>query len=138
MSKMLEMLFSFSLNVMLSMLKTLKIDQIHLRAVMLCMLKTLKMGKEHTHTFLVITFLIFNRFSICKKFWGYRGAWRFTKGCSEVHGGLQRGLQRGVWRCKEVLLQLIRLHRGVSLQLMRLYGGVCGGSWIGAQRCHSN
>ena len=41
-----KMSFSFSLNVMLSMLK---IDQIHLRAVMLCMLK---MGKEHTHTFL--------------------------------------------------------------------------------------
>ena len=48
MSKMLEMSFSFSLNVMLSMLKTLKIDQIHLRAVMVCMLKTSKMGKEHT------------------------------------------------------------------------------------------
>ena len=42
-----------------------KIDQIHLRAVMPCMAK---MEKEHTHTFLLITFLIFNRFSICKKF----------------------------------------------------------------------
>ena len=42
-----------------------KIDQIHLRAVMLCMSK---MGKEHTHTFLLITFLIFNQFSIPKKF----------------------------------------------------------------------
>ena len=48
-----EMSFSFSLNVMLSMSKTSKIDQIHLRAVMLCMLK---MGKEHTHTFLLISF----------------------------------------------------------------------------------
>ena len=62
---MLKMSFSFSLNAMLSMLKTLKIDQIHLRAVMLYMSKMLKMGEEHTHTFLLITFLIFNRFSIC-------------------------------------------------------------------------
>ena len=57
MSKMSEMSFSFSLNVMLSMSK---IDEIHIRAVMLCMSKMLKMGKEHTHTFLLITFLIFN------------------------------------------------------------------------------
>ena len=49
MSKMSEMSFSFSLNVVLSMLKMSKIDQIHLRAVMLCMSK---MGKEHPHTFL--------------------------------------------------------------------------------------
>ena len=72
MSKMSEMTFSFSLNVMLSMSKMSKIDQIYLRAVMQClskMSKMLKMGKEHTHTFLLITFLIFNRFSICKKFW---------------------------------------------------------------------
>ena len=69
MSKMSEMSFSFSLNVMLSMSKMSKIDQMHLRAVMLCMLKTSKMGKEHTDTFMLITFLIFNRFSICKKFW---------------------------------------------------------------------
>ena len=55
MSKMSEISFSFSLNVMLSMSK---IDQIHLRAVMLCMSKTSKMGKEHTHTFLLITFLM--------------------------------------------------------------------------------
>ena len=68
MSKMSEMSFSFSLNVMLYMSKTYKIDQIHLRGVMLCMSKMLKMGKEHTHTFLLITFLIFNRFSICKEF----------------------------------------------------------------------
>ena len=65
MSKMSEMLFSFSLNVMLSMLKTSKIDQIHLRAVMLFMLK---MGKEHTQKFLLIIFLIFNQFAIRKKF----------------------------------------------------------------------
>ena len=58
--KMSEMSFLFSLNVMLSMPNTLKIDQIHLRAVMLCMLKMSKMGKEHTQTFLLITFLIFN------------------------------------------------------------------------------
>ena len=54
---------------MSKMSEMLKIDQIHLRAVMLCMSKMLKMGKEHTHTFLLITFLIFNRFSIHKKFW---------------------------------------------------------------------
>ena len=52
MSKMSEMSFAFSLNVILSMSKILKIDQIHLRAVMLCMSKMSKMGKEHTHTFL--------------------------------------------------------------------------------------
>ena len=40
MSKVSEMSFSFSLNVILSMLKMLKIDQIHLRAVMQCMSKT--------------------------------------------------------------------------------------------------
>ena len=42
------------------MLKMSKIDQIYLRAVMLCMPKILKMGKEHTHTFVLITFIIFN------------------------------------------------------------------------------
>ena len=65
MSKVSEMSFSFSMNVMLSMSK---IGQIHLRAVMLCMSKMLKIGKEHTYTFLLITFLIFNQFSIQKKF----------------------------------------------------------------------
>ena len=40
-----------------------------LRAIMLCMSKKSKIGKEHTHTFLLITSLIFNRFSIRKKFW---------------------------------------------------------------------
>ena len=59
MSKMSEMSFSFSMNVMLSMSKKSKIGQIHLRAVMLCMLKMSKIGKEHTYTFLLITFLIF-------------------------------------------------------------------------------
>ena len=52
MSKISEMSFSFSLNVMLSMPKMLKIDQIHLGDVMLCMSKMSKMGKEHTCTFL--------------------------------------------------------------------------------------
>ena len=42
-----------------------KIDQVHLRVVMLCMSK---MGKEHTHTFLLLTCLIFNGFSIQKSF----------------------------------------------------------------------
>ena len=51
MSKMSEMSFSFSLNVMLYMSKMSKIDQIHLRTVMLCMSKMSKMGKEHTHIF---------------------------------------------------------------------------------------
>ena len=69
MSKVSEMSFSFSLNVMLSMLKMSKIGQINLGVVMLCMSKTSKMQKEHTHTFLLITSLIFNRFSIRKKFW---------------------------------------------------------------------
>ena len=50
------------------MLKVSKIDQIHLTAVMLCMSKMSKMGKEHTHTYLLITFLIINRFLIRKKF----------------------------------------------------------------------
>ena len=69
MLKMSEMSFSFSLNVMLSMSKMSKIDQIYLNAVMLCMSKTSKMGKEHTDTFMLITFLILNQFSIRKKFW---------------------------------------------------------------------
>ena len=64
MSKMSEMSFSFSLNVILSMLKMLKIDQIHLRAVKLCMSKMSKIKKKHTYTFLLITSLIFNGFSI--------------------------------------------------------------------------
>ena len=50
------------------MSKVSKIDQIDLRAVMLCMSKMSKMGKEHTLTYLLITFLIINRFSIRKKF----------------------------------------------------------------------
>ena len=50
------------------MSKVSKIDQIHLRTVMPSMSKMLKMGKEHTHTFLLITFLIINRFLIRKKF----------------------------------------------------------------------
>ena len=37
---------------MLKMSKMSKIDQIHLRAVMLCMSKMSKMGKEHTDTLL--------------------------------------------------------------------------------------
>ena len=70
MSKVLEMSFSFSMNVMLSMLKMSKIGQIHLRPVMvmLCMSKVSKIGKEHTYTFLLITSLLFNGFSIRKSF----------------------------------------------------------------------
>ena len=68
MSKVSEMSFSFSMNVMLSMSK---IGQIHLRPVMvmLCMSKVSKIGKEHTYTFLLITSLLFNGFSIREKFW---------------------------------------------------------------------
>ena len=54
---------------MSKMLKMSKIDQIHLRAVMLCMSEMLKMGKEHRQLFWFITCLIFNGFSIPKKFW---------------------------------------------------------------------
>ena len=43
------------------MLKILKIDQIHLRAVMLCMSK---MGKEHTDTFFIIPFLIWYHLNV--------------------------------------------------------------------------
>ena len=47
-----EMPFSFSLNVILSMSKMSKIDQIHLRDVMLCMSKDVKDGKRtYTHIF---------------------------------------------------------------------------------------
>ena len=42
---------------------------------------------------------------------------RFTEGCVEVHGGVQRGAWRCVWRCAEV------------------HGGVCGGAWRCVQRC---
>ena len=66
---MLVMSFSFSLNVMLSFSKMSKIDQKNLNVVMLCVSKTSKMRKEHTDTFMLITFLIFNQFSIRKKFW---------------------------------------------------------------------
>ena len=50
------------------MSKMSKIDQIQIRAVILCMSKMSKIGKAHTHTFLLITFLVYNRFSMCKKF----------------------------------------------------------------------
>ena len=33
------------------------------------MSKVSKMGKEHTHTFLLITYLLFDGFPIQKKFW---------------------------------------------------------------------
>ena len=66
MSKMSETSFTFSLNVILS---TSKIGQIHLRAIMPHMSKMSKIKKKHTYTFLLITSLIFNGFSIPKKFW---------------------------------------------------------------------
>ena len=69
---------------------------------------------------------------------------RFVEGYAEVHRGLKRcmevcrgytevgrGSQRGVVRLSP---QLIRLCRGVSLQLIRLHRGVHGGLWRGAWR----
>ena len=38
-----------------------------IRAVMLCMLKVFKRSLKWSYTSLLITFLIFNGFSICKK-----------------------------------------------------------------------
>ena len=69
MSKIDQIYLSALMLCMSEMLKMSKIDQIHLRAVMLCLSKMSKMGKEHTHTFWFITSLIFNGFSIRKKFW---------------------------------------------------------------------
>ena len=69
---MLEVLRYIALNTVQkikAMSKMLKIDKVHIRGVMLCMSKMSKMGKEHTHTFWFITSLIFNGFSIRKKFW---------------------------------------------------------------------
>ena len=40
-----------------------------IRAVMLCMSKVSKEVQNGLYTSLLITFLIFNGFSICKKFW---------------------------------------------------------------------
>ena len=66
---MLEVLRYIALNALNTVQKIkamLKIDKVHIRGVMLCMSK---MGKEHTHTFWLKTSLIFNGFSIRKKFW---------------------------------------------------------------------
>ena len=66
---MLEVLRYIALNALNTVQKIKamsKIDKVRIRGVMLCMLK---MGKEHTHTFWLITSLIFNGFSIRKKFW---------------------------------------------------------------------
>ena len=71
----LEVLRNIALNALntvqkiKAMSKMSKIDKIHIRGVRLCMLKMSKMGKEHTYTFWLITSLIFNGFSIRKKFW---------------------------------------------------------------------
>ena len=64
-SKILKQAITDFLEFISLLSKILKINQIHIKTVMLCMSK---MGKEHTHTLLLITFLIFNRFSIYKKF----------------------------------------------------------------------
>ena len=68
---MLEVLRCIALNTLNTVQKIKamsKIDKVHIRGVMLCMSKMSKMGKEHTHTFLLITSLILNGFSIRKKF----------------------------------------------------------------------
>ena len=71
---MLEVLRYIALNALNSvqkikaMLKMSKLDKVHIRGERLCMSKMSKMGKEHTHTFCLITSLILNGFSICKKF----------------------------------------------------------------------
>ena len=69
---MLEVLRYIALNALntvqkiKAMLKMSEIDKVHIRGVSLCMSK---MGKEHTHIFWFISSLIFNGFSIRKKFW---------------------------------------------------------------------
>ena len=68
MSKMSKIDQIYLRAVMLCMSKMSKIDQIHLRAVMLSMSKMSKMGIEHTHTFWLITSLILNGISIQKSF----------------------------------------------------------------------
>ena len=66
---MLEVLRYIALNALntvqkiKAMSKMSKIDKVHIRGVMLCMSKMWKMGKEYTHTFWLITSLIFNGFS---------------------------------------------------------------------------
>ena len=52
---------------MLCCLSTLSIQRS--KHVMHSMLYVEAVDTKHIHTFLPITFLIFNRFSICKKFW---------------------------------------------------------------------
>ena len=72
---MLEVLRYIALNALntvqkiKAMSKRSKIDKVHIRGGMLCMSKMSKLGKEYTHTFMLITSLIINRFSIRKKFW---------------------------------------------------------------------
>ena len=72
---MLEVLRYIALNALntvqkiIAISKMSKIDKVHIRGVRLCASKMSKMGEEHTHTFWLITSLIFNGFSIRKKFW---------------------------------------------------------------------
>ena len=55
---------------MVSCLSTLSIQRSkHAMHWMLCLSRLSILLSKHIHTFLAITFLIFNRFSICKKFW---------------------------------------------------------------------
>ena len=65
MSKILKQAITDFLEFISLLSKMSKINQIHLKTVMLCMSN---MEKEHTHTLLLTTFLIFNQFSIHKKF----------------------------------------------------------------------
>ena len=72
---MLEVLKYIALNALnivqkiKAMSKMSKIDKVHIRGVRLCMSKMSKTGKEHTHKFWLITSLIANGFSVCRKFW---------------------------------------------------------------------
>ena len=52
-----------------AMSKMLKIHYTDFNVLKAMYVKVSKMGKEHTHTFWLITSLIFNGFSIRKKFW---------------------------------------------------------------------
>ena len=65
---------------MVSFLSTLLIWRSkHAMHWMLCLLRLLILLSKYIHTFLPITFLIFNRFSICKKFLKYE-----TEGFSTI------------------------------------------------------
>ena len=67
MSKMSEMSFSFSLKFNAIYVKDVEDKSNTPKGCNAIYVEDIKDGKR-TYTFLLITFLIFNRFSICKKF----------------------------------------------------------------------